>query len=299
MMCRVLLFLLVCISGLCRAEAGVVQQVRYPAGSFSGDFRFSYPLRVLQLALDKTAQEYGAAQAAFASIPMNTGRIASELEHGQLLDVATFPASRKLDGRFDAIPFDIKKGILGIRLFLIDRKQQQRFGLVKSVKDLQKMSAGQGFDWLDAQILKSNGYTVIASSSYEALFGMLMAGRFDYFPRGLYEPFEEQRVHQTEFPDLTVENSLALYYPFPDYFYVKKGNTRLATRLLKGLELALADGSFDALFDAEFGNAIRRAKLDKRRFFVLNNPELSATQSECDPKYSLISSVRPDVCASK
>jgi hypothetical protein len=299
MFCRALLCFLVCISGLCSAETVAVQPVRYPAGSFTGDFRFSYPIRVLQLALDKTAQEYGPAQAIYASVPMNTGRIASELELGQLLDVATFPASRDLDKRFDAVPFDIRKGILGIRLFLIDRKRQPQFNRVRSAEDLQKMSAGQGFDWLDAKILKNNGYTVITSSSYEALFGMLMARRFDYYPRGLYEPFTEQKAYQVEFPDLSVENSLALYYPYPDYFYVRKGNTVLAARLQKGLELALEDGSFDALFNAEFGATIKQARLDKRTFFVLTNQEVSEIRHECDPKYWLINSIRPDVCARK
>jgi hypothetical protein len=297
MICRALLCFLGCIFGFCQAGTAAVQQVRYPAGSFSGDFRYSYPMRVLQLALDKTAKEYGPAQAVYASIPMNTARIASELERGQLLDVATFPASRDLDRQLDAVPFDIRKGILGIRLFLIDRKQQQRFDLVKSVKDLQKMSAGQGFDWLDAKILEHNAYTVITSSSYEALFGMLMAGRFDYFPRGLYEPFEEQKAHQEEFPDLTVENSLALYYPYPDYFHVRKGNTVLATRLQKGLELALQDGSFDVLFNAEYGTTIKLAKLERRTFFVLTNQEVSEIKHGCDPKYWFINSIRPDVCA--
>jgi len=299
MFCRALLCFLVCIFGLCRAETTAIQQVRYPAGSFTGDFRFSYPIRVLQLALDKTAKEYGPAQAVYASTPMNTGRIASELEHGKLLDVATFPASRDLDRQFDAVPLDIRKGILGIRLFLIDRKQQPRFDLVKSAKDLQKMNAGQGFDWLDTKILERNGYPVTSSSSYEALFGMLMAGRFDYFPRGLYEPFEEQKAHQAEFPDLTVENSLALYYPYPDYFYVRKGNTVLATRLQKGLELALQDGSFDTLFNAEFGASIKLAKLDRRTFFVLTNWEVSEIKHACDPKYWFINSIRPDVCVPK
>ena len=299
MFCRAVLCFLVCIFGLCRAETTAVQQIRYPAGSFTGDFRFSYPIRVLQLALDKTAREYGPAQAVYAATPMNTVRIASELERGLLLDVATFPASRDLDRRFNAVPFDIRKGILGIRLFLIDRKQQARFDRVKSVKDLQRMKAGQGFDWLDTKILERNGYTVTTSSSYEALFGMLMAGRFDYFPRGLYEPFEEQRAHQEELPDLTVENSLALYYPYPDYFHVRKGNTVLATRLQKGLELALQDGSFDALFNAEFGTAIKLAKLNRRTFFVLTNQELSEIKHACDPKYWFINSIRPDICAPK
>jgi hypothetical protein len=35
--------------------------IRYPAGSAEGDFRYAYPVRVLQLALDRTAREYGPA----------------------------------------------------------------------------------------------------------------------------------------------------------------------------------------------------------------------------------------------
>jgi len=265
------------------------QLVRFPVGSAEGDFRFIYPVRVLQLALDKTAQEYGAARAVQVQIPMTTARITAELSKGGTLDVASFPASKELEQRLTPVPICIHKGILGIRLFLIDARRQGEFSAIQNLEELKKLSAGQGSDWLDTRVLRSNGFEVVTGPNYEGLFGMLLAKRFDFFPRGAYEPFVEVQQRAERMPQLAVEKSLALYYPYPDFLWVKKGNTALAERLRKGLEAAIADGSFESLFESEYGDAIRQAKLEQRRIFRLSNPEYDKMPHAGDPRYWLVS----------
>ena len=73
---------------------------------------------------------------------------------------------------------------------------------------------------------------------------------------------------------LTVEPTLALYYPLPVYFFVARDNTALAERLQRGLQRALTDGSLKALFLQYHGSLLRQVQLDKRRLFRLNNPGL-------------------------
>ena len=70
--------------------------------------------------------------------------------------------------------------------------------------------------------------------------------RFDYFPRGLYEVWGEQKVNADK--NLVIEDSLMLYYPAPIYFFVNKKNVALANRIERGLRIAMQDGSFDKLF---------------------------------------------------
>lgn len=279
-----------CLSALCLAGHSMAaeQLVRYPAGALASDFRYAYPVRVLQLALDKTRKDYGPARAVQGVQTMNTARAIAELEQGAQLDIATFPAQRELESRLEPIPICIRKGILGIRLFLIDRRRQAEFSATKDLAGLKKMHPGQGQDWLDTQVLSENGFTVVTGASYEGLFGMLLAGRFDFFPRGLHEPFVELNQRQKQMPDLAIEETLALHYPYPDYFWVRKDNKRLAERVRKGLEAAIADGSFEKLFQSEYAEVIRLAHLDKRRIFAIPNPAYGDIPHPGDQRYWLM-----------
>ena len=287
-----LCFLALLILCLPHAALATEQLVRYPSGASENDFRYSYPVRVLQLALDKTSSEYGPARVVNTAEPMSTGRIIYELEKGEKLDVITSGASRELGNRFLSVPICIRKGILGIRLFLIDENRQSQLSGIRTLETLKKLSFGQGFDWLDTSILRSNGFNVVPGNNYEGLFTMLMLKRFDVFPRGLHEPFVEVQRFGAQLPGLAVEKTLALYYPDPDYFWVRKANTVLAERLRKGMEMAIADGSFNTLFESEFGESIRQAKLDERLFFSLQNPELDKLPNSSDPEYWLIEQLK-------
>ena len=103
---------------------------------------------------------------------------------------------------------------------------------------------------------------------------MLSYKRFDYFPRGVNEIWEEVRTHRNQ--GLIVEKTLLLKYPAPIYFFVNKRNVELAKRLEKGLRLAIQDGSFDRLFLNHPSNRpiFELAQMKKRRIFLLKNPLL-------------------------
>jgi len=211
----------------------------------------------------------------------------AELSRGEMLDVASFPAEHGLTQLFVPVPICIRKGILGIRLLLIDGRRQAEFSAIHDLAGLKKLTAGQGRDWVDTRILQGNGFKVETTASYEGLFAMLMSGRFDFFPRGVYEPFMEVQQHAQQMPNLAVEKTLALYYPSPDFFWVRKGNEALAERLRKGLEAAVADGSYEKLFQHEFAETIRTAHLDQRRILRIDNPEYNVMPHAGDARYWL------------
>jgi hypothetical protein len=101
---------------------------------------------------------------------------------------------------------------------------------------------------------------------------MLTGKRFDYFPRSMMEIWEEQALNADT---LEVEPRLALHYFYDAYFMVNRKNTRLAQDIQAGLEKAIADGSFDKLFQQYFGEWLRKAHLETRTVIELRNPLLT------------------------
>lgn len=166
------------------------------------------------------------------------------------------------------------KGLLGHRVLIIRKEDQDKFAAVNTIKDLQQYTAGQGHDWPDTKILRANQFTVVTTSTYDGLFEMLSAQRFDFFPRGINEAWQE--IEAQENSNMIVENNILLYYPSPIYFFVNNHDKLLAKRLEKGLKLSLADGSFDQLFYSYHAHKKMFAigRLNQRKFITLSNPLL-------------------------
>ncbi len=169
----------------------------------------------------------------------------------------------------------ILKGLLGYRIFIIRSGDSNKFRRIQNFDKLKKFSAGSGHDWLDSEILAYNGINVIKSSNYEGLFMMLRVKRFDYFPRGVNEAFDEVESRKSKVSDIEVEQGIAFHYPFPVYFFVNKDNVLLAERIEKGLRAAIDDGSFQKLFNRYNGAYIKRASVWKRKIIRLKNPLLT------------------------
>jgi len=116
---------------------------------------------------------------------------------------------------------------------------------------------------------------------------MLKLKRFDYFPRGINEAWNEIDKKGVNYPELMVEERTALYYPYPVYYFVNKENRELAARIEKGLKIALADGSFKDLFFESHSEIINKANLDDRIIFKLQNPTLPEGTPEPDTSWWL------------
>ena len=145
-----------------------------------------------------------------------------------------------------AVRIPLLKGLLGHRIFIIRNGDQKRFSRIDNLTHLSQLQAGMGRFWGSTKVLKEAGLPVVTSVKFKNLFHMLDGSRFDYFPRAVHEPWTEVAEHSEL--ALDVERNLLLIYPYAMYFYMKQGNSRLHQLLMQGLELAIADCSFDKFF---------------------------------------------------
>jgi membrane-bound lytic murein transglycosylase MltF len=168
------------------------------------------------------------------------------------------------------IPLDF--GLLGHRLALVREVDRDRWRDVHTLAELKTSVAGQGHDWPDTQILRSNSLKVDTSSRSETLFDMLRRGRIDWFPRSVIEIDAELATALAR--GLVIEPHLLLHYPAAAYLFVRPDRPELAQDLTRGLEAAVADGSLMRLFMAHHGALIERHRLQQRRLLKLQNPLL-------------------------
>lgn len=256
---------LVCLGGAARGDV-----LRFPGVENAFDQRGDYPIKLLQLALKKAGSIDTVVR---TTLYMQQNRGALEIARGcGNLDIMAAATSKEREAQLLPIRIPLTKGLIGWRLLLLKAGERERLRDVTSLQQLRPLRTAQMHDWPDMAILRGNGLAVAAVSHYDGLFSMLEVDRLDYVPRSLPEVGAEADSHRK----LAIDPYLVLRYPSADYFFVNRNNKRLADTVSRGLEMALADGSFDKLFYAYYGKSLRDAKLDKRRIIDLDNPSLPA-----------------------
>ncbi|PRC94512.1 amino acid ABC transporter substrate-binding protein [Solimicrobium silvestre] len=244
----------------------------YPRPEINDDSRGVFPLHVLQLALSKVTTKYTLTP---TNSVMDQDRALLQMEtpNGGM-DVVWTMTSIDRESRFTPIRIPIDKGLIGWRLPIISQKDPEKLKPVFSVNDLKKFIACQGHDWPDTSILRANGLRVMVDPHYQNLFRLVAEAQADYFPRSTLEIWNELDAHKTE--GLMLDPYLVINYHAAMYFFVNKSNQKLADDITKGFEKAIADRSFERLFQSEYGEKIRKANLSSRRLIHIENPFLPA-----------------------
>jgi hypothetical protein len=233
-----------------------------------------YKYQLLRLILEKTRPTDGPFRIETPKHEITQARDIDLLKQGYF-DVVLTMTSRARETELHPIRIPIYKGLYGYRIAIINQPDQPKFSAIRTLADFQRLWAGQGEAWPDTQILRTNGFKVVGISGYVELFSMLKERRFDFFPRGVHEPWKE--LADVAIPGLVVETDLVIHYPAPGYIFTAKDNKKLADRLERGFRMALEDGSFDHFFynHPDIKTVLERAKLNQRRLFELKNPLLS------------------------
>jgi len=263
-----LLVLTLCPGMRCAIADYAPLQIIYPGPEDSDDRRGNYYVRLLKLAMSKTGVPYTIKPYTYI---ISGARVVQKLSDEQDFNISWAMDSPSWEENLATVRVPLDKGILGWRLLLINESDAKTFAQIHTLAQLRTYAAGQQRDWADVDILRANGLRVIGTSQYESMFQMLEAHRFDYFPRGIGEIWDE--ASRTKDIHLIVEPTIALHYPVQTYFFVSKKNQRLHDLLEQGLRAAMKDGSFDALFNEYNGEAIKKARLDQRVVFQLKMPK--------------------------
>jgi hypothetical protein len=249
-----------------------IDVVRYVDSQKHPDSKKTYFIDLLNLILEASKPEYGDYKLQPVAIEMAQARTSLMLERNQYIDITWRMTSQQLESQLQAIYFPILKGLMGYRIFVINKNEQNNFTLSTSLHDLQNLHLGQGYNWPDTKILLANGFSVIQGHE-NFLLGMLKKGRFSYFPRALHEPWPEIANDNS----LSVEQHIMLQYPAPVFFFVNKNNKKLQQRLNLGVNKLIESGQFDQFFlnHPITASVLQRAKVKQRHIFTLQNPFLS------------------------
>ena len=259
------------------AAAGPMVLV-YPRSESSTDTQYRYDYELLHQALEATVATHGPYELRQSGASMNQARAGDEIAAGSgLVNIFARSTTIEHEQRFLPIRIPIDKGLISYRVFLIRDDMQARFAAVGSLDDLRAYSVGSFPTWADTRILREGGFKVVTGDSYEGLFRMLVAHRFDFFSRSADEAYREYDERRDLLPEMRVEDKLLLHFPTTRLFFVQRSEEgqKLAGRVEAGLNRMIKDGSFDEYFLREKGPLIERAHLMSRKVFRIDNPFLS------------------------
>jgi hypothetical protein len=238
-----------------------------------------YYEKVLRLALEKTTSPNEHIILDHFDTKSGRERLRVLLTQGAL-DVIWSSSNKAREKQLGAVKFDLLRGLNAHRVLLIRQDDQPLYDNIQTLDDLRQFRIGTGTHWSDTDIYKLNKLPLITSWSYEPMFRMLAAKRFDYMARGLQEVMFEYDSYKIL--GLTIEKNLMLQYQQPMYFFVHKDNKQLASRILDGLEKAKNDGSLDKIFfgTPHLHEAWELLQKSERRIIELQNHSTQTKTSQ-------------------
>ncbi len=234
-----------------------------------------YYHNLLKLALDKTVATYGSYQLEPAPAAKTVLDAMKLMMQNSGIDIVHTNTDKTRERVLLPIRIPLDKGLIGVRLVMINDKDNDKFKGVKEFNDLKKFKFGQGDFWPDTEILKFNNLSVHSTKEYSDLFDQLNKGTFQGFPRAVFEIWDE--IKDRPGKNLAIADSFYIYYPAAIYFFVRKDSNGvlLAKRIEEGLLMAIEDGSFDKLFSVAMKSYLDKANLNNRVGIKLRNPLLS------------------------
>jgi len=266
---------------------GTISYVRAPSTS-DNDPHAAFGWELLDAVLERTRATHGdyrltISQEAAQSVRFRHGVHGSDSQ----VNVAILTASPEWNDLLLPVRIPLLRGLLGYRLLLMHRQDLGRFRDINRLADLRQVTFGSVHYWADTAILEKAGVPVVIGRSYEGLFKMLLARRFDVLSVGVHEVDAEiAAIVNDPANDLVVEPHLLLHYYLPVYFWFSKDEEghRRAERVEAGLRSMVADGTLQRMFDARFGPVIEKYGLTHRTLIEIPNPMLVPEDSEGDTR---------------
>ncbi len=275
---RLLTGLFLCCSTWCFAAlAEQPQPIRILGLQSPGEASVGYYQDLLQLVLNRTKADYGAARIELLQPPV-LGDYRYLLMKQNFIDVHHFGTSPELERDLLPIRVPLLGGGLGWRGFIIRKTDRQAFRQIRQLSELKRLTACQGELWPDSDIMRAAGLKVMTAERHDQMLELLRRERCDYFPRSIFEGPVEQKAFAAAYPDLEYNTSVLLHYPFPMYYFVNKNNKVLAERLFRGLDKLARSGELLAFLQAHpiAQQVFPLSQFSKSVVFHLDNPLLPA-----------------------
>lgn len=261
------------------AERGIAAVQPQPMVIIHGDLppeeapKNSYRAELYKLLMDVTRAEFGDYQIQSYTKATAARRQAQLISEGDQLNVHwTSPGTPIANANVIKIPIDIQRGLLGYRVCLTSAQNSTPWSSVVDLKSLAQVRIGQVDSWPDFDIYKFNHLNLVGTPSFDGLFEMLAANRFDCLALGVDEAGTIYRDKKAKYASLQMEESLMIHYDFPVYFYISAKRPDIAKRFRRGFEIIQRNGQFDALFDRYFVRDLAALKLSARHTICLKSP---------------------------
>ena len=244
-------------------------QITFPSSLDTASKIDEYPIKLLALALDQTGVSY---QLIPSDNFLSKGKALDRLQDNREINIVWGMTNVQREKDLLPIRIPIFKGLIGWRLLLIRQDMAERFTYIQQFEHLVKLSPLQGRDWPDTKILQSNGFDVITERNQTSLMKMLGRAQGDFFPRSIIEVWEElARSKVANEIQIQIQPSLGIRYPAAIYFFVNKKSVPLANLIETGLEKAIENGTYEALFVENYKTYIEKAQIENRTFYPLEN----------------------------
>ncbi|WP_420936065.1 amino acid ABC transporter substrate-binding protein [Alteromonas sp. A081] len=249
---------------------GALWTITYPRPIDDTDERTQYPIALLKLALDKTGVNY---ELRPSDRILLTGKAMRQLRENREVSVVWSMTDIQREKDLTAIRIPIAKGLIGLRVFAIQSQKSAKFSQIESIADLRELVPIQGEDWPDTKILQANGFNVFTVPEFDKAYDFLSQGKGDFFPRSVIEITPELDTLGKS-ANISLEPSLAIYYPTAMYYFVSNNNKTLAHLIETGLRRAIDDGSFETFFQSTYMPILNELNMDERTILTIDNPLL-------------------------
>lgn len=237
----------------------------------------SYRAELYKLLLEVTRPEFGDYRLQSYATAVSARRQALLMSVGEQLNVHwTSPGTPIANANVIKVPVDIQRGLLGYRVCLTTAQSHAPWASVTNIESLMQVRIGQVDSWPDFDIYKFNHLTLVGTPSFDGLFEMLAANRFDCLALGVDEISTIYRDKKTRFTNLRIEDSLLIHYEFPVYIYVSANRPDIAQRFKRGFDIIQHNGQFDSLFERYFVRDLAALHLAARRIICIKSPYVAA-----------------------
>lgn len=282
--CVLLLFVSFCYAedkvdsseGEGRHEKALKIHFRSPA---LGEVRFRYEIELIRLALEKSKDRYGEYELS-EQFGMTSPRTITTARLNTLENFF-FKTSYSSDYIDDLayVPIPLERGLVGYRVCFTSRQTKKKLAKIVSAEDLKGLTFGQGKGWLDAEILRYNGFKVVEVADHRNLYSMVAKGRIDLFCRGANEIMREWELKKN-IEGLEYDERFSLHYDLPRFYWTNKKNVHALERVIYGVRKSYEDGSMIALWKKYIFSHLKDAGMKDRKVFTIKNPKLEGLSDD-------------------